>query len=360
MAVRRKPKPLLIILISILVFILLIIAILAFSWKFFTSPVDKSSNADIEVVIPSGKGVIEIAQILKEKNLIRNKTVFRLYIKLNDVTSLKASTYTMRKSMDLKEIVRILEDGNAYNPDAIKLTFKEGKTIADYIKLIASTTNNKEDDIYSKINDRVYISTLINEYWFLTEEILQPEIYYPLEGYLFPNTYYFENKDVTVETIIETMLNETEKQLSKYKNTIGQNINKYIIMASLVELEGTNTTNRKMIAGVFNNRLARGMNLGSDVTTYYGLQHPMTSDLTAAQFNAYNPYNTRSEKMAGKLPIGAICNPSISSIESSINPTENDYLFFVADKHGNIFYTKTIGEHNKKVKEIKDKGDWIW
>lgn len=147
------------------------------------------------------------------------------------------------------------------------------------------------------------------------------------------------------------MLSETEEILSKYKNEVGQNINKYIIMASMVELEGTNTTNRKMIAGIFNNRLAQNMNLGSDVTTYYALQHPMTSDLTVAEFNTDNPYNTRSKSMAGKMPIGAICNPSISSIEASVNPTPSDYLYFVADKHGEIFYTKTLQEHNKKVKK---------
>ena len=64
--------------------------------------------------------------------------------------------------------------------------------------------------------------------------------------------------------------------------------------------------------------------------------------------------------MGGKLPVGPICNPSVSAIEASINPTENDYLFFVADKHGKIYYTKTEKEHLNKVAEIKEKGDWIW
>ena len=130
-------------------------------------------------------------------------------------------------------------------------------------------------------------------------------------------------------------------------------------MASIVELEGTNSENRKMIVGIFENRLNSGMNLGSDVTTYYGLQAAMTSDLTSEQFNTSNPYNTRVG-MIGKMPVGPICNPSLSSIEASINPTKSDYLFFVADKNGNIYYTKTNKEHEKKVQEIKDKGDWIW
>ena len=130
--------------------------------------------------------------------------------------------------------------------------------------------------------------------------------------------------------------------------------------ASIVELEGKREEDRKMIVGVFNNRLAKGMNLGSDVTTYYALQYPMTSDLTQAQFATDNPYNTRADNMAGKLPVGPICNPSIMSIDASINPTANDYYYFVADKNAKIYYTKTLQEHNAKVEELKKNGDWIW
>ncbi len=156
------------------------------------------------------------------------------------------------------------------------------------------------------------------------------------------------------------MLNEMNKKLEKYKSSLGDKVHERLTMASIVELEGTNITNRKMIVGVFNNRINKGMNLGSDVTTYYGLQAAMTSDLTTEEFASINSYNTRAVGMVGKMPIGPICNPSDSSIEASISPTLNDYLFFVADKHGNIFYTKTNQEHDQKVAEIKAKGDWIW
>ena len=115
-----------------------------------------------------------------------------------------------------------------------------------------------------------------------------------------------------------------------------------------------------MIAGVFYNRLNKGMNLGSDVTTYYGLQEEMTGDLTPEQFNEENMYNTRASNMVGKLPVGPICNPSREAIEAAINPTQNDYLYFVADKNKNVYYSKTGEEHIKKVKEIKEAGNWIW
>ena len=353
---RRKPKPLL----FIFVFFILIALAAVGGWFYLTSPVEAGNDEVVEVEITSGTSTRKIGEILEEKKLIHSQYMFMIYIKLYKVSNLKASTYQLNKGMDLSEIIKTLEEGSTYNPDAIKLTFKEGQRITDYAKTIANSTNNDYDSIISTMKDREYISKLIPNYWFLTDVILDENIYYPLEGYLAPDTYYFDNKDVDLDTIVNTMLKEMDKKLADYKSSIGNDIHKYMTMASIVELEGTNTENRKMIVGVFNNRLNSGMNLGSDVTTYYGLQADMKNDLTSQQFNTVNAYNTRTNAMIGKLPIGPICNPSLSSIEASVNPTDNDYLFFVADKHGKIYYTKTIKEHEAKVAEIKANGDWIF
>lgn len=330
-------------------------------YQVLSSPVDKTSSAEIEVVISNGMTTNDIAKLLVDKHLIRNSMFFKIYLKLNNVSSLKASTYIMKKSMDMPEIISILEKGNHYNPDAVTITFKEGKSFTSYAEEIAKHTNNSYDDVIKTVDNDTYIGELIDKYWFLTDEILNQNIYYALEGYLAPNTYQFKNKDVKVEEIFTVMLDQMAEELKDYQNVSKTyTMHEYLTLASMLELEGTNDKNRKMIAGVFYNRLQKNMNLGSDVTTYYALQSPMTSDLTTAQFNTQNPYNTRGPGMLGKLPVGPICSPSISSIKSSINPAENDYLYFVADKHGDIFYTKTNEEHLQKVQEIKDKGDWIW
>ncbi len=330
-------------------------------YQILSLPMDKSSNADIEVVIPSGMTTKNISKLLENKNLIRSGTFFRIYVKLNNISSLKASTYTLKKSMNLMEICKTLEQGNHYNPNAITITFKEGMSFTKYAEEIAMKTNNKYEDVINLGKDSNYLQKVIAKYTFLTEEILNPNIYYPLEGYLAPNTYQFKNKSVTVEEIFEVMLSQTEKELKKYEiGTKNYTMHQYLTLASMLEQEGTNEKNRKSIAGVFYNRMQKGMNLGSDVTTYYALQVPMTSDLTTAQFNTANPYNTRGPSMEGKLPIGPICNPSKTSIEASLNPSKNDYLYFVADKKGKIYYTRTNEEHLQKVQEIKDKGDWIW
>lgn len=329
-------------------------------WLFLASPVNSNDTKDIEIEIKSGESVTKIGKTLKNNDLIRSELLFKVYVKVYKVNSLKASTYKLNRSMNLGEIVSTLEKGSNYNPNMIKLTFKEGERITKYAKVISDNTNNSYDDVINTIKDKEYLNELIDKYWFLTDEILNENIYYPLEGYLMPETYHFDNKDVTVKEIINRMLDETEKNLEPYKSTMNGNAHYYMTMASIVELEGTNTENRKVIVGIFKNRLSSGFNMGSDVTTYYGLQVPMNQDLTTEQFASVNAYNTRSTTMIGKMPVGPICNPSKSSIEASVNPTQTDYMFFVADKHGKIYYTKTNAEHEKKIKEIKDNGDWIW
>ena len=352
---KFKPKPLLIILISF------IILIISFVMLFFylVSPVDSKDNEDIKVVIEKGTSGSQIGDVLKEKNIIKSKILFKIYLKIYKVNSLKASTYRFKRSMSLKDVIKLLEDGYVSNDDALKLTFKPGERITNYAKVISDNTDSNYDDVIALMKDKEYLSGLINNYWFLTDKILDEDIYYPLEGYLAPDTYFFD-RDVDVKTIVKTLLDEMEDNLEKYKTTMINDPHYYMTMASIVQLEGTNTENRKQIVGVFKNRLSSGYNLGSDVTTYYALQADMKEDLSAQQFATINPYNTRGANMIGKMPIGPICNPSNSSIEASINPDINDYLFFVADKHGNIFFTRTNQEHDKKVAEIKAKGDWIF
>ncbi len=329
------------------------------TYLYLASPIDKNNNKEIEVKIKEGMSTHEIASMLKDKGLIRNSTFFLVYSKLNKCSSLKASTYGLKKSMSLNTIFETICNGD-YEKDAITITFKEGKRITDYAKVISKYTDNSYDDVINKMKDTTYIDSLINKYDFLTEEIKNPDIYYPLEGYLFPDTYKFKNKEVSVEEIVEVMLDEYDKVISEYKDKMtNYTVHEYTTLASMTELEGTNTENRKMIAGIFINRLNAKMALGSDVTTYYALQKDMTADLTVEEFNTSNPYNTRNINKLG-LPVGPICSVSKSAIEAAVEPTQTKYLYFVADKNGKIYYTSNQVEHDQKVSELKKSGDWIW
>ena len=327
-------------------------------WTNLQGPVDANDKKDIVVEIKSGTSSTEIGNILKQKGLIKSVFVYRFYLKTNHINTLKASKYTFNKSMSLADIVKVLQEGVVSNEGSISIIFKDGLRIPDYVSVISKELNLDENVVLATFKDREYAKELIGKYWFLTDKILDDNIYYPLEGYLAPDTYYFKEES-TEKTVIEVMLKQMEKNLEQYKSKMSNDPHYYMTMASIVQLEGTNTENRKEIVGVFENRLKSGYNLGSDVTTYYALQESMKKDLTAAQFNTANPYNTRGPQMIGKMPVGPICNPNNSSIEASVNPTPSDNLFFVADKNGKIYFTKTNAEHDRKVKELKDSGLWI-
>ena len=119
------------------------------------------------------------------------------------------------------------------------------------------------------------------------------------------------------------VLNFTDKFLSKYKDDLEENdfsIHELLTLASMAELEGNSLEDRKEIVGVFINRLNEQMSLGSDVTTYYAFKVDMGErDLKAKELNTENPYNTRGPNMAGKLPVGPICNPSKEAIEAALD-----------------------------------------
>lgn len=280
MTIKFKPRPLLLV-----VLLAVILLILGISWVYLASPVDKNDKKDIEVEITKGISVVKISNILKEEKLIRSKTLFKVYIKLYSNKTLKAGNYMLNRSMSLSEIVEVLEEGSKFDSNTLKLTFKEGQRITDYAKVVADSTNNNYEDVIAIFKDKNYMSELINKYWFLTNNILQDGIYYPLEGYLAPDTYYFKDSDVDTKEIIERMLDEMNKELTEYRVSLGNNVHYYLTMASIVELEGKTLEDRQNIMGVFNNRISAGMHLGSDVTTYYAFQASMSTKLTSEQYN---------------------------------------------------------------------------
>ena len=107
------------------------------------------------------------------------------------------------------------------------------------------------------------------------------------------------------------------------------------------------------------NRLAQNMSLGSDVTTYYAIRVDIGDrDLYEKEINTYNAYNTRGPNMNGKLPVGPIAAPSEQSINAALNPYDESYLYFVSDKNGEMYFTKTYEEHQQMVDTLKKKGLW--
>lgn len=325
------------------------------------SPVSKSSK-EVDFMVESGSNYYNVIKKLKKSGLIRNEFCFKLYIKFNKVRDLDAGTYKLNKNMSVSDIVNTFKKGNTYNPLAIVITFKEGKNMRSIANTIAVNTKNSEDDVYNLLSDHEYLNKLIDDYWFIDESILNENIYYSLEGYLYPNTYEFQNSDVTVQEIFKVLLDEMGKKLEQYKTDIlssNYSIHEILTLASIIELEGSVSDDRSGIAGVFYNRLNNGWSLGSDVTTYYASKIDMNErDLYQYEIEDQNYYNTRSSFLSGKLPVGPICNPSIESIKAALYPEENNYFYFVSDKNGKTYFSTTYQEHLSTKNDLINSGLW--
>ena len=343
--------------IGLIVVGVIIIGILIFYMSLFTKV--SSNDEDIKIIIPLGTGKDGIADILKENNIIRSTLGFKIYVKLNNITDFKAGEYSLKQNMSLKEITETLQSGVLYNQDNIDFTYLEGKNIRWLAEKIAETTNNTQDDVYNLLENEQYIDSLIDKYWFITDDIKNKDIYYSLEGYLFPDTYELENEDVTVEEIFGKMLDKMEEVLNEYKDEIensGLTTHEILTIASIIEMESVHSEDRKDVASVIYNRLDINMAIQSDVTTYYGAHKEIGKDeLTWNELNDSNPYNTRltDGSMNGKLPIGPICNPSITSIEAVLHPSNTNYYYFVANVcTGEVFFQTTSEEFSKKNTEL--------
>ena len=352
---------------GILVIIILVIGIITIgAFGYYRSGLKAVSKKDEEVIVTIDEGMTpyQIAERLAENKAIKSSAVFKFYIKRNKISEFKFGTYKLNKNMDVDEIIAELQKGSNYYPDNVNITFLEGKHMRWLAKLIASKTSITEEEVFNKQKDEAYLDTLIEKYWFLTDEIKNDDIYYPLEGYLFPDTYNFK-ANVTIEEIFKTMLDEMENKLEPYKaklQTSSNSIHQYLTMASIVEQEANDEESRKGVAQVFYNRLRATMSLGSDVTTYYGLKVDMSErNLTTKEIMQANSYNTRSTAMIGKLPVGPTGTISISSLEAALygDTSKEGYFYFVADKNGKIYFTKNETEHNAKIKELKQQGLWF-
>lgn len=339
--------------------IILIIGI----WYFISiSPVSKKSE-EKEITIDLGTGANKIAEILKENNIIRSKTAFKIYTKLTKNSNFQAGVYYFKENMKIKDIVEMLQTGILHDPNQISITYLEGKPFPWLATKIAEITNNEEEDVYNLLENEEYLDELIEKYWFIKDTIKDKDIYYPLDGYLFPDTYILKNKDVSVKEIFEKMLDQMEDVLEEYKTEIEESnfsVSEILTVASIIETEAINTKDKKNVASVIYNRLDKNMAIQSDVTTYYAIKVNMGDrDLYQSEINLSNPYNTRGPNMEGKLPIAPIASVGRDSIEAAIEPNDTDYLFFVADKTGKLYFTKTNDEHNRIIKELKTEGLWF-
>ena len=333
------------------------------------APVDKRDSSRVEFKVESGWGSSTVLQKLEEQKLIKNAFLVKIYLKMNPQENIKEGTYVLSPSMDVMEIFDILSSNGSKENETVNLKLIEGKRFNTYAEVIANTMNFDKDEVIAKSKDKEFLDKEIKKYWFVTDEILNKDLYNPLEGYIFPDTYNIR-KTATIEEVLDTLINETGKKIEPYKDDInnsGKSVHALLSLASVIELEaGTGSVDlgdnksaseREVVSSVFYNRLNKNIKLGSDVTTYYAVHKTLQESLTQQDLDSCNPYNTRGN-CAPQIPVGPICSPSLSSITAAINPVESKYYYFVADKNGKLYFAEDEYGHQKNISYLKSHDLW--
>ncbi len=338
----------------ILIMIAVLIAVIvAAGYFFYQDGIGAAKPGDTEpvtVTIPKGSGASAIIDILEENGLVRNKTCAKIHVRIGGYDALQANTYIFTKDMDLPTMMQVIHTGDFAYLSKNAFTVIEGATIPQAAESVAKELPFTAKQVLKKWNDRTYLKTLIEKYWFLSDTILQQDVMFPLEGYLYPETYFVTEENPTIETVTEIMLDKTEEELSARKDAIkamDMTVHEFLTLTSIVENESLFEKDRPIIAGVFLNRLAKDMALQSDITVLYALQEKRV-DVTYADLEVDSRYNTY--QYAG-LPVGPVCAPSGPAMDDVLHYKKSAYLYFFATKDGEVLYSKTLDEHNKVVSE---------
>ena len=328
-------------------------------------PVDPNSKQYVRVQIPDGANTQQIGSALEKSGVIKNGLVFTVYAKYKNYTELKSGYYNLQKSMSVEDVIKELQKGGTPEPQEVtlaELTIPEGYTLEQIAQTVGQLQGEFKEPMtaeafMAKVQDETFIAQEVAKYPNLLESLPAKDsgVRYRLEGYLFPATYTIK-ESTTIESLIDNMLAAMDKNLSPHYAAIKEKnltVNELLTIASLVEKEGAKTEDRKLVAGIFYNRLNQNMPLQSNIAILYAEgklgQNISLADDAAIDTSIDSPYNVYTK--VGLMP-GPVDSPSLDAIESSINQTKSDYLYFVANvQDGKVYYATTREEHDRNVQE---------
>ena len=319
-------------------------------------PANANDTQIVEVEIPEGTPVSTMGDMLEEQGLIRSSSAFSLLVRVQGAAAnLQAGVHDLSPSMTMPEIVAALQEG-AEEAGMLKVTVNEGLTVDQIAEVVADSTSYSAEDFLNLMSNQEFLAQLVQQYPILTDSYNNPNVRYVLEGYLFPATYDVAQGE-TLESLVTQMVDKTNEVLSKYQADIdasSYSLQDIMSIASLVEKEGQTTEDRKLIAGVFYNRLEQGMPIQSDISVLYALGTHKEM-VTYDDLEVDSPYNLYTN--AG-LPPGPMNSPSEDAIAAALEPTDNDYLYFYANlKTGEVFYTDDYEQHQAWAQEYEETGD---
>ncbi|GAB4225438.1 MAG: endolytic transglycosylase MltG [Stanieria sp.] len=321
-------------------------------WRSQIAPIatqqqNNSSLQPIQFTVAPGTAGQQIGQQLVQAGLIKSPEAWKIWVwwqqKQDPTGGFKAGTYLLSPQDDLPAIALKLWRGELMQT---KFTIPEGWSIQQMGQYFESLGYFSAEDFVNAASQIPY-----DRYSWLPPNLPH------LEGFLYPDTYKISSDRISnPQDIIKVMLDQFQHiALPVYqqnKEQINLSLLEWVTLASIVEKEAVVKDERGLIAGVFTQRLKRGMTLGSDPTVEYGLGIKQTADrpLTFAEVGTPSPYNTY---INSGLPPTPIASPGIASLEATLKPESTEYLYFVARYDGTHVFSKTLAEHEAATKEIR-------
>jgi UPF0755 protein len=304
---------------------------------FAATPANQSNSASVIITVHPGQTLNSTADMLYREKIIKNSLKFVLIARLKGYDKrLKAGEYLLSATMTPLELLDIMVRGAV---KLYKLTIPEGYNIYQIAELVDTAKLGAKADFIQAATDSGKVRSLG----------LAGETF---EGYLFPDTYFF-SKDVSTESIIETMVKRFwsvfVQQWRTRAQEVGMTVHQIVTLASIIEKETGAAFERPIISSVFHNRLKKKMRLESDPTVIYGIKN-FDGNLTKKHLTTPTPYNTY--KIRG-LPVGPIANPGRASLEAALYPEDTKYIYFVSRKDSTHQFSTTLKQHNLAVRKYQ-------
>ncbi|MEK7286715.1 MAG: endolytic transglycosylase MltG [Nitrospirota bacterium] len=303
---------------------------------FFLNPIF-SEKIKKEVLIVEGASFQSVADLLKERQLVSNSLYFRFLGKwTKEDQHIKPGVYNFHTAMWPIEILEMLVSGKIAQKE---VTFREGLTSSAIARILYEAGLGPEEDFLFTMRD----PRLLHEFGIGAEN---------LEGYLFPETYFFSvgtSPDQIIRQMVEQFKLRFTSALQRQASFMEMTQREVVTLASIIDKETASNEERTIISAVFHNRIRLGMRLQSDPTVIFGIEN-FNGNLTRKDLMTPTPYNTYT--IPG-LPPGPIGNPGDAALTAALFPAKVSYLYFVSRNDGTHYFSKTLEEHNAAVNRFQ-------
>lgn len=308
----------------------------------------------VEVTVPEGADIDDIASILSDSGIIKYPKIFKWYAgHNNDDGKFIAGKYSVASNLDYEDLLASFKE--QIDEGTTWVTIPEGYTTDEIIALMVENGIGTKEGYIDAINNYPF------DYWFVHEidgtDWQSSGRFYRLDGYLFPDTYEFYNKS-SERAVIEKLLARFSviygKKYREAAETMGMTTDEIVTIASMIEKEAGKAADYHLVSSVFHNRLKSEWypKLESDATALYAIHHDTgerPTDVTGEHMEYETPYNTY---LYDGLPPGPIANPSASSLNAALTPEETGYYYFVS--YGvETYFSRTKEEHDGYIAMIK-------